>query len=168
MRPEDRFQTRCRMFLDAYLPAACKWSSIGHERKQTLQQGQRQKARGVKRGLPDIMVWAPHLFLGFELKAGKNDVTDAQEAFGKGLRALGHVYEVVRSVEQLGEILVRNDVALAPGWQIKAQLHDMALDTKLDHVPARVKPRKPVGPKPTMRQIAAGNRWSLALARGGK
>ena len=53
MRPEDRLQSRCRMFLDACLLPPCWWSSIAHERKQTPRQGQMQKARGVKAGLAD-------------------------------------------------------------------------------------------------------------------
>ena len=73
MRPEDRLQSRCRMFLDSHLSPPCWWSSIGHEKKQTLIQGQMQKAKGIRRGLPDIMIWAPGYFLGVELKVGRND-----------------------------------------------------------------------------------------------
>jgi len=163
MRPEDRLQARCRMFLDAHLVRPCWWSSVGHERKQTLRQGQLQKARGIKRGLPDMMVWAPGYFCGIELKAGKNDTTDAQDGFAAAMAALQHGYAVVRSVEQLGDALEARGIPLAPGWRIKAQLHDMALDTALPHVPARA---KPPSAKPSRSQIARGNRLALALARG--
>ena len=158
MRPEDRLQARCRMFLDAHLVRPCWWSSVGHERKQTLRQGQMQKARGVKRGLPDVMIWAPGYFCGVELKAGKNDTTDAQNGFAAAMAALQHGYAVVRSVEQLGEALERHGIPLAPGWRIAAQHHDAALDG--EPKPAR-KPSKPRAAKPTRGQVAVGNRLAL-------
>jgi hypothetical protein len=164
MRPEDRLQSRVRMFLDAYLSPPVWWSSVGHERKQTLAQGAAQKARGIRRGLPDVMIWAPSYFLGVELKAGKNGTTDAQNVFQAQMAVLGHGYEVVRSVEQLGEKLVQHGIPLAGGWRIAAQLHDHALDGA---TPPR-KPSKPRTPKPTRTQVAAGNRVALAMARGGK
>jgi hypothetical protein len=60
-------------------------------------------------------------------------------------------YEVVRSVEQLGEALERHNIALAPGWRIAAQYHDAALD-----VPAKGhnKPPRARAPKPTARTLA--------------
>lgn len=164
-RPEDRLQSRCRMFLDACLPAPCWWSSVGHERKQTLIQGAMQKARGIKRGLPDIMVWAPGYFLGVELKAGANKATDAQQQFASRMAALGHGAVVVRSVEALGEALVQHGIPMAQHWRVAAQSHDAALDV----APAKHAPRKPkrIATKPTLRQIARGNRLSLVGVRSG-
>jgi len=161
MRPEERFQSRVRMFLDACLVRPCWWSSVGHERKQTLRQGQLQKARGIRRGLPDVMVWAPGYFLGLELKAGKNAATDAQEAFGAAMAALGHGYAVVRSVEQLGEALAERGIPLAANWRLACQHHDAALDA-----PPKGHNKPPRAAKPTRSQIARGNRIALALARG--
>lgn len=161
MRPEDRLQARCRMFLDAHLVRPCWWSSVGHERKQTLRQGQMQKARGVKRGLPDVMIWAPGYFCGVELKAGKNDTTDAQNGFAAAMAALGHGYAVVRSVEQLGEALAERGIPLAANWRLACQHHDAALDA-----PPKGHNKPPRAAKPTRSQIARGNRIALALARG--
>jgi hypothetical protein len=161
-QPETRLQKRCRMFLDAYLSPPCKWSSVGRERKQTPQQGQEQNARGFKRGLPDIMLWAPSYFLAVELKSKTGRMQPDQYVFQADMAVLGHGYEVVRSVEQLGEKLVQHGIPLAGGWRIKAQLHDMELDGA---TPPR-KPSKPRTTKPTRTQVAAGNRVALAMARG--
>jgi len=151
-RPEDRLQTRARMFLDAHLAPPAYWSSVGHERKQTLRQGQMQKARGIKRGLPDIMVWSPGYFLGIELKAGKNSTTDAQDGFAQAMARNQFGYAVVRSVEQIGETLIHHGIGLLWGWQQCAQIHDAALDVATPAKPPRA--AKPRGEKPTRKQLA--------------
>jgi hypothetical protein len=158
MRPEDRLQSRTRMFLDAHLAPPAYWSSVGHERKQTLRQGQMQKARGIKRGLPDVMIWSPGYFLGVELKAGKNSTTDAQDGFAQAMARNQHGYAVVRSVEQLGETLVQHGIGLLWGWQLAAQRHDAALDGE---APARKVSARPRTAKPTRAQVAAGNRMAM-------
>lgn len=152
MRPEDRLQARCRMFLDTHLAPPAWWSSVGHERKQTLRQGQMQKARGIKRGLPDIMIWAPGYFLGVELKCGGNKPTDAQHAFHVAMSALGHGYDVVRSVEQLGESLINHGIPLALGWRLAAQHHDACLDGEPTIRKRTAKPREA---KPSRSQAKA-------------
>lgn len=167
MRPEERLQSRCRLFLDAHLLRPCWWSSIGHEKKQTLRQGQMQKARGIRRGLPDIMLWAPGYFLGVELKAGKNDTTDAQDGFAQAMAACQHGYAVVRSVEALGEALERHGIPLAPGWRVAAMHHDAALEAppKGHNKPPRV--AKPRAPRGNRKQVARWNTAMLAMAKGG-
>jgi hypothetical protein len=54
-------------------------------------------------------------------------------------------YEVVRSVEQLGEALERHGIPLAPGWRLAAMHHDAALDvpTKGHNKPPRARAAKP-------------------------
>lgn len=168
MRPEDRLQSRCRMFLDSHMLPPCWWSSVGAERKQTLRQGQVQKARGFRRGLPDVMIWAPGYFLGVELKSANGRQTPEQAAFQAKMRTLQHGYELCRSVEQLGEALDRHGISMAAGWRIAAQHHDAALDTPK---PLAKKPRNPrnpriAKPKATRGAIERGNRLALALARG--
>jgi hypothetical protein len=163
MLVEARLQSRARMFLDKFLAPPAYWSSVGHERKQTLRQGQMQKARGIKRGLPDIMVWSPGYFLGIELKAGKNSTTDAQDGFAEAMARNQHGYAVARSVEQLGEALQQHGIGLLWGWRVAAQLHDAALATE---APARKKPARNFPQKPTRKALAAGNAASLAMARG--
>lgn len=161
MRPEDRLQSRCRMLLDSHLQPPCWWSSVGHERKQTLIQGQMQKARGVRRGLPDVMVWAPGYFLGVELKTGSNTATEDQRAFGQAMATLGHGYSVVRSVEQLVDVLLQHGIPLLAGARVAALRHDGMLAVPVAKKPARV--AKPRAEKPTRTQLAT---LARARARG--
>lgn len=156
MRPEDRLQSRCRMLLDSHLQPPCWWSSVGHERKMTLRQGQMQKARGVRRGLPDVMVWAPGYFLGVELKAGTNTATDDQRAFGQAMAALGHGYAVVRSVEQLVDVLEQHGIPLQPGARVAALRHDGMIAVPAARKTART--AKPAAAKPTRKQLATLSR----------
>ena len=164
-QPETRLQKRCRLFLDKYLAPPAYWSSVGRERKQSPRQGQEQNARGFKRGLPDIMLWAPSYFLAVELKSQTGRMQPDQHAFQAKMAALGHGYAVVRSVEQLGEALQNHGIGMLWGWRQTAQLHDAAL-ARL--APARKKPARNFPQKPTRKAVAAGNAASLFMARGGK
>jgi hypothetical protein len=164
-QPETRLQKRSRMFLDKYLAPPAYWSSVGRERKQSPRQGQEQNARGFKRGLPDIMLWAPSYFLAVELKSQTGRMQPDQHAFQAKMAALGHGYAVVRSVEQLGEALQNHGIGMLWGWRQGAQLHDAALDGV---APARKKPARNFPQKPTRKAVAAGNAASLFMARGGK
>lgn len=147
------------MLLDAHLLPPCLWSSVAHERLQTPRQGAMQKARGIRRGLPDIMVWAFGYFLGVELKAGKGTTTDAQDGFAKAMAACQHGYEVVRSVEALGEALERHGIPLRAGWRVAAQIHDAALDVAVAPKTGRTTGR--TIRKPTIKQAALGNRLAM-------
>jgi hypothetical protein len=163
-QPEARLQKRCRMFLNSHLLPPSDWSSVRHERKQSLKQGADQKALGVKRGLPDVMIWAPSYFMAVELKSAKGRPSPDQYAFQAKMAALGHGYAFVRSVEQLGEQLVQNGIRLAPNWRLAAMHHDAALDT--EPKPKR-KPSKPRQAKPTRARVARWNEAMLAMAKGG-
>ena len=95
MRPEDRLQSRCRMFLDACLLPPCWWSSIAHERKQTPRQGQMQKARGVKAGVPDVLIFDPPPLVpaargaAIELKSSTGTTSAEQDVWLARLAAAG-------------------------------------------------------------------------------
>ena len=58
-------------------------------------------------GSPDIMFIAPpkgQLF-GLELKVGRNTVTPMQKAFGSAMEAKGAIYAVIRSLDELIDLL---------------------------------------------------------------
>jgi hypothetical protein len=164
MRPEERLQVRCAMFCTSHVPLPTFWTAVEHGRvhkgtnEQRAREWQRMARAGVKKGLPDLWFLAPSYVLMVELKSDAGRQTDAQKVFQAQMAALGHGYSVVRSVEQLGEVLQDNGIPLAPGWRIKAQLHDAALDGE---APARKKPAWKFPQKPTARQVAAGNRAAL-------
>lgn len=169
--PEERLQIRCAMFSKSHVLAPCKWTAIEHGRKhagtteQRAREWQRLERKGVKKGLSDLWYIMPGFILCCELKAGRNTESDAQEAWGADLRAMGHGYEVPRSVEQLAEALERHGIPLAPGWRVAAMHHDAALETPK---PLTKKPRNPriAKPKAPRGRVERGNRLALAMARG--
>lgn len=69
------------------------------------------KATGMVAGAPDLIVWMRGRVIQIENKVRGRRPTPAQEAFGDGLKALGHEYHVVTAetpgdaVNQLIEIL---------------------------------------------------------------
>ena len=138
-RPEDRLQARVRMFLQTALPAPGYFSSIAHERKQSVQSGARQKARGVKAGLADVMVWYAGQFIAIELKFGRNTMSDGQAAFAVAIRANGFVAEEARCVVDVHNILARFGVPMSAAMRHYAEGHDRELGIDSDNVPRPVK-----------------------------
>lgn len=174
MRPEDRLRARCRLFLQGVLMPPCYFTAIEHGQKlrgtkeERARAWGRLKAQGIKTGLADLFVWATERrFIAIELKVGSNTTSDAQDVFGAAMVTLGHPYEVCYSVEQVGQVLERHDVPLAAGWREIARGHDAALAVE---APRKSRGKGPVGKKsahkPTRRQVSAGNRMALLMARG--
>lgn len=60
------------------------------------------KAMGVKRGIPDLLIWTPegHSF-GIELKGPRGKESDAQILFRSTLESLGHRVYVAWSLEEV-------------------------------------------------------------------
>lgn len=146
MGPEHRLQSRCRMYLADALPAPGYWSSVDHARKQSAQAGERQKARGIKRGLPDIMIWFRGLFIGVELKVGSR-ISDAQDVFAGAMRANGFRYAVIRSVTELDTYLRDVGVPVLPSMRIAAMQHDAALSAAAPAKPKRAGNPRRVPPR---------------------
>ena len=68
--------------------------------------GAARKASGVTSGWPDLTLALPGgRTLYLELKAPKGRVSEAQEYIHARLRSLGHQVEVVRSVEEVQQLL---------------------------------------------------------------
>jgi hypothetical protein len=170
-QPESRLRARCAMLLKSHLAAPCWFTALEHGRahrgtaEQRAREWQHLARQGVQKGIGDMLILAPGYCCFIELKVGTNKQSDAQHAFQAVMAALGHGYAVVRSVEQLGEVLQDNGIPLAPGWRAKAQLHDMALDgepnLRTSKPNLRTSGAKVRTSKPTARQIAAGNRMAM-------
>lgn len=67
-------------------------------------------ASGLKKGMPDILVFDWCKVLGIELKAGKNDVTSAQRAMFAKLKGVGITVYVCRSQEDVLAALCRENI----------------------------------------------------------
>lgn len=99
-RIEDDLQKSVATFLDAVLPKDTFWSSIDHAGGGVLV-GKNRKARGVKKGLPDVLIiWAGKTFW-IELKApGEYPDTD-QKAIHERLRTAGCEGSICRTLDEV-------------------------------------------------------------------
>jgi hypothetical protein len=83
--PEDNLQTAVATYLDYF---GVLWFHCANERKTSPQAGARLKAKGVKSGVPDVMILEPkgkYNGLAIELKIKPNVVTVNQKAWLKRL-----------------------------------------------------------------------------------
>ena len=77
--PEDDLQMACARYLDLM---GWLWCHVANERKTTKPAGKRLTLKGVKSGVPDILIFEPrgkYNGLAIELKAGRNKLTESQE-----------------------------------------------------------------------------------------
>lgn len=170
MKPEARLRSRCRAFGDSHVLLPTYWTAIEHGRKhsgtdeQRAREWGRLKAQGVKEGIADLMYQVPGFTLWVECKSGKNKQQPAQIAFMEAQLRIGNGYEIVRSVEALGEALERHGIPLAPGWRVAAMHHDAALEAPPK---GHNKPPRAVKPRGNRKQVARWNTAMLAMAKGG-
>lgn len=66
------------------------------------------KNEGVMAGVSDLILVLNRVVIFLELKAGRNKQQETQKIFEKKVKGLGHQYYVVRSVEDVMEILDKN------------------------------------------------------------
>jgi hypothetical protein len=60
---------------------------VDHAGKRSVIQGARLKRRGIIPGIHDLFAFCDGVLMTFELKAGKNDATGAQQSFSASIRA---------------------------------------------------------------------------------
>lgn len=76
---EDALQVQVAQYCDL---KRLLWAHPANERKTSPQAGARLKRKGVKSGVPDVMIYTPNRVysgLAIELKTGKNTTTDNQK-----------------------------------------------------------------------------------------
>lgn len=160
MPPEARLRARVRMWLSAYLPSPGLWTSIEHGRahhgtpEQRAREWQRLAAQGVKKGIPDVMVWYRGLCMGLELKVGRNTATPDQERFGAALVANGFAWRVCRSVEDVARFLHHSGVPVTGAAFQMAAAYDAELAREVV-APKKKASRAPARNKPTRAQLSA-------------
>ena len=118
---EHQLQRAVAQYLDAALPPGSWWTSIDSAGRGPIA-GARMRARGVKRGLPDLLIvvtgdWSNfRRTLWVELKSSKGRVTKEQAAVHAALRSAGHeVMAGCRSVAELDNVLRYLGVPLRVG-----------------------------------------------------
>lgn len=103
-QPERALQEAVASFLDRALPPDAFWTSIDSAGRGA-RDGAKMKRRGVKRGLPDVMLLASGLTLWIELKSAKGRLSKPQEQFHCLARNYGHEVAVCRSVAEVENVL---------------------------------------------------------------
>lgn len=103
---EHQLQRAVAQYLDVALPPGSWWTSIDSAGRGPIA-GARMKARGVKRGVADLLIIADGrssrswTTLWVELKSKNGRLTDDQYAFFHAAVRAGHEYAIIRSVAAL-------------------------------------------------------------------
>jgi hypothetical protein len=80
---------------------------IPNERNSGIADSQRMKAGGVTKGAPDLLCWRPGCFeYWLELKAPKGKRSKEQECFESIALVLGIKYLLVKTIDDIKEMLV--------------------------------------------------------------
>lgn len=109
--PEYDFHCQVADTLDKILdPNLTCWSSVENSNHTggtsgMIKQG-KDRRKGVKSGVPDVVVQYNSTTLWLELKAGKGRTTPTQDLFHKKIKLSGNNVEVIRSINELMGILL--------------------------------------------------------------
>ncbi len=110
-RPEQALQIQVANYLRVALRPPTFWTAIDHASgvKNGRLAGALRKARGVKPGLPDILIMHPAIgspvVVGIELKAKKGTWGKEQHAVGRQFEGCKAWYELARSIDDVEAIL---------------------------------------------------------------
>ncbi len=100
---EDKIQMSVAKYLDLL---DVLWFHPANERKTSIQQGVRLKKKGVKSGVPDVMILESndtYKGLAIELKTAKGRLTDNQKKWLSDLQDNGFSCYVCRSFDDAKE-----------------------------------------------------------------
>lgn len=108
---EDNFQVSVARYLDSM---RLLWTHVANERKTDVKvsvkgirytpAGSKLKAKGVKRGVPDVLIFeprGPYHGMAIELKVGKNKPSPDQQQFIDDLRRRGYKTVITWSLDEL-------------------------------------------------------------------
>jgi hypothetical protein len=115
-RPEQTLQIQVANYLRVALRPPTFWTSLDHAAKLGPVAGAMRKKRGVRAGLPDLLVMRACDFstvvIGIELKATKGVVSDAQEEMKRSFKAVNADYYVCRTLPEVLHVLEMNGIPL--------------------------------------------------------
>jgi len=77
---EQRLETGIYAYLRLALPPDAFVTSVDHARKQSERSGLRQKARGVRAGIPDMLIIYRGEIFWLEVKTQSGSLTESQRA----------------------------------------------------------------------------------------
>lgn len=103
---EHQLQLIVTQYLNLAMPPMIPWSACDHAAKLSARQGKARKDRGVKRGLADYRLVIPKgRSAEIELKVKGTYQSPDQKAWQKSVEAIGGLYAVCRSVEEVETVL---------------------------------------------------------------
>ncbi len=105
MVKEDQLQIACARYLDYQ---GVLWCHVANERQTSRARGGKLKAMGVKKGVPDILVFEPRgqcPGMAIELKVGRNKPTQEQEGWLKALQQRGWECQLVYTLDHFIELV---------------------------------------------------------------
>ena len=107
--PEFKIQVAIVKYLRAVMPRAIVQHSVNEVNtrgKAGMAQVMRQRAAGVFKGFPDLVVLAPNQTFLLEVKSKTGRTTDAQNQAHEMLRGIGYPVAVVKSVDDVRDFLI--------------------------------------------------------------
>lgn len=100
-------------YLNIALDSRSFWMTIEVSNQQGGYAGfakqKKLRRKGVKKGTPDIFIWQDGRILWLEVKSKTGTITDNQDYMHHRLQSLGHMVEIVRSVEDAQEALKKHE-----------------------------------------------------------
>ncbi len=103
--PEDNLQMLCASFLDY---SNVLWCHVANERLTSKRTGARLKKKGVKSGVPDVLIFEPrgeYIGLAIELKIKPNKPTENQINWLEDLSERGWLTKVCYDFEEFEELV---------------------------------------------------------------
>lgn len=156
---EWQLQRACAAFLSKALPDSAYFTSIDMGRSTSAAQGQLRKLRGVKAGVPDVLiVWAART-LWLELKVGAA-LSESQKITRDALTLNGHYWALCKSMEDV-EAACRD-----AGIPLRATLGDIRARIAEQNERLPVKRKRNASPKPTPRFTASRSVVRRAGSKG--
>ena len=99
---EDEFHISVAQLLDVCLAPPTFYTTFpaGYGRLSKATSG-RLRAKGMKAGMPDILIFDAHRVIGLELKIGGNSLSSAQRGTHAKLQAVGVKVYIVRALNEV-------------------------------------------------------------------
>jgi hypothetical protein len=142
---EWTLQRSCAAFLSKALPPDAYWTSIDIGKSTSAAQGQLRKMRGIKAGIPDVLIVWRGITVWCELKIDAA-LSPAQQTTRDQLQANGHHWYLCRSPEDIEAACRSSLVTLrATLGDIRARIAEQ--NTRLPAKRKRAASPKSTGPR---------------------
>jgi hypothetical protein len=112
---EHQLQVDVANFFAAALPPRHPdvwWTSIDHANARDARTGALRLARGVKAGIPDVMILFRGRAIFIELKTKAGFVSEEQSAVRHDIERAGGYWHLARSLDQVQKILLLHQIPL--------------------------------------------------------